>query len=247
MTGLVTGGLQGAFLWSPLVAESFTLQSQQRLSQIQLEAGTSSSKQEPKAGSLNYIKLMHTCRRQHAFISGENWNQSFDCTSSIQDGPAYTSPFQTFQQITAFFFLFFLNGYAYSQIKAMITRPWLTGMSAHAACCHGWGPQGTTNTWYKMAGKIMCGMLTAHMLTLDLWPINLQRFCTTVLHVFSVHTDDYFQSCKVPDLKISWQAPWVHDVLHCKSIPFFQDVAFKYRIYKRYQPLMGLGFFFLAL
>lgn len=63
-----------------------------------------------------------------------------------------------------------------------------------------------------------------------------------VLHIFSVYTDDYFQSCKIPDLKIAWsQVPLVHDVQHWKSIPFFQDV-FKYPIYKRYQLLVGFLF-----
>lgn len=61
-----------------------------------------------------------------------------------------------------------------------------------------------------------------------------------VLHVFSVYTDDYFQFCKIPDLKTTWsQAPWVHDVQYRKSIPFFQDVVSKYPIYKIYQPLVG--------
>lgn len=60
-------------------------------------------------------------------------------------------------------------------------------------------------------------------------------------HLLSyMFSEAYFQSCKIPDLKISWsKAPLVHDVLHWKSIPFFQDVAFKYPIYISYHPVVG--------
>lgn len=97
--------------------------------------------------------------------------------------------------------------------------------------------QGTTAIWQKMARNI-CGMCTVHMLAYTNG-LQVSRLFI-VLHVFSVYTDDYFQFCKIPDLKTTWsQAPWVHDVQYRKSIPFFQDVVSKYPIYKIYQPLVG--------
>lgn len=51
-----------------------------------------------------HINLLHTisCKTQQAFISANNQNKSFDCISSIQNGPACSSTSQTFQQRVAF-------------------------------------------------------------------------------------------------------------------------------------------------
>lgn len=68
----MTRGLKGAFLWSPLVAERVSGQSDSKDPDVHLEARISSSKQKPKAQSLNYINLLHTCRNQDAFISADN-------------------------------------------------------------------------------------------------------------------------------------------------------------------------------
>lgn len=89
--------------------------------------------------------------------------------------------------------------------------------------------------------KNTCGICTVHMLA---YTYSLQvSGLIIVLHVFSVYTDDYFQPCKIPDLKIAWsQVPLVHNVRHRNSIPFFLDVVFKCPIYKRYQPLVGFLF-----
>lgn len=153
-----------------------------------------------------------------------------------------TSTSQIFQLITTGFcwdfggLFFVFNGYAYSQIKSNDVRT----MAHKNWRSHNLLPQLRATRNHCHLARNTCGICTVQMLA---YTSGLQvSGLFIVLHVFSVYTDDYFQSCKIPDLKISWsQAPLVHGMLHWKSIPFFQDV-FKYPIYKRYQPLVGFLF-----
>lgn len=126
----------------------------------------------------------------------------------------------------------------------MIPGLWHTGHYAHAIFCHHWGPQGATSTLHKTIEE-KCDNINITYTSLDLWPVNFQRFWAAVLCIINVYMDDCFQSCQVPDLKISWsQSHWFMMCCNSKVSNCFQDVAFKFPIYKGIRKSISFIFFF---